>query len=84
VADRSSKKDAEEPDLRLDEREEALVAFLRQHRETNEEELRKVLGTRRVSGVVNRLIKKANDAGVPLMEKQGMGEHGEIYVYCGK
>ncbi|WP_342678244.1 hypothetical protein [Methanofollis sp. UBA420] len=79
-----SKNDAEEPDLGLDEREKALVAFLRQHRETNEEELRKVLDTRRVSGVVNRLIKKANDAGVPLIEKQGMGEHGEIYVYCGK
>lgn len=78
------KKDVDEPDLGLDERELALVAFLRQHRETNEEELRKVLGTRRVSGVVNRLIKKANDAGVPLIEKQGMGEHGEIYVYCGK
>lgn len=79
-----NKIDVDEPDLGLDEREEALVAFLRQHRETNEEELRKVLGTRRVSGVVNRLIKKANDAGVPLIEKQGMGEHGEVYVYCGK
>lgn len=76
--------DDREPDLGLDEREKALVAFLRQHRETNEEELRKVLGTRRVSGVVNRLIKKANDAGVSLIEKQGMGEHGEVYVYCGK
>ncbi|WP_265581956.1 tetratricopeptide repeat protein [Methanofollis aquaemaris] len=72
------------PDLGLDEREEALVAFLKQHRESNEEELRKVLGTRRVSGAVNRLIKKAADAGVSLIEKQGMGEHGEIYVYCGK
>ncbi|MDD4253757.1 MAG: tetratricopeptide repeat protein [Methanofollis sp.] len=82
-ADRS-KNDVEEPDLGLDERETALVAFLRQHRETNEEELRKVLGTRRVSGVVNRLIKKVNDAGLPLIEKQGQGEHGEIYVYCGK
>ena len=84
AADRGGKNDVEGPDLGLDEREEALVAFLRQHRETNEEELRKVLGTRRVSGVVNRLIKKANDAGVALIEKQGMGEHGEVYVYCGK
>jgi hypothetical protein len=73
-----------EPDLGLDEREEALVAFLRQHRESNEEELRKVLGTRRVSGVINRLIKKASDVGVALIEKKGMGEHGEVYVYCGK
>lgn len=72
------------PDIGLDEREEALVAFLRQHRESNEEELRKVLGTRRVSGVVNRLIKKASDAGVSLIEKRGMGEHGEVYLYCGK
>lgn len=72
------------PDLGLDERETALVAFLKQHRESNEADLRKVLGTRRVSGVVNRLIKKANEAGVSLIEKQGMGEHGEIYVYCGK
>jgi len=72
------------PDLGLDEREEALVAFLQQHRESNEEELRKVLGTRRVSGVINRLIRKASDAGVPLIEKKGMGEHGEVYVYCGK
>ncbi|QYZ78548.1 hypothetical protein E2N92_03430 [Methanofollis formosanus] len=71
-------------DLELDEREEALVAFLKQHRESNEEELRKVLGTRRVSGTVNRLIKKAADIGISLIEKQGMGEHGEIYVYCGK
>ncbi|MDK2973875.1 MAG: hypothetical protein PWP08_246 [Methanofollis sp.] len=77
--------DAEaEPDLGLDEREEALVAFLRQHRESNEEELRKVLDTRRVSGMINRLIKKASDAGVSLIEKKGMGEHGEVYLYCGK
>ncbi|WP_209629979.1 hypothetical protein [Methanofollis sp. W23] len=72
------------PDLGLDERETALVAFLKQHRESNEADLRKVLGTRRVSGVVNRLIKKASEAGVSLIEKQGMGEHGEIYVYTGK
>ncbi|NVO67578.1 tetratricopeptide repeat protein [Methanofollis tationis] len=72
------------PDLGLDEREEALVAFLRQHRESNEEELRKVLGTRRVSGAINRLIRKASDAGVTLIEKRGMGEHGEVYIYCGK
>ncbi|TAJ44511.1 tetratricopeptide repeat protein [Methanofollis fontis] len=74
----------EKPDPGLDEQEEALVAFLRQHRETSEEELRKVLSTRRVSRIANSVIRKAADAGVTLIEKRGMGENGEIYGYIGK
>ncbi len=44
-------------------------------------DLRKLLGTRRVVGVVNQLIQKASSMGLSLIEKKGVGEDGEVYEY---
>ena len=71
-------------DLDLDPAEEQVVAFLRTHTRAEEQDLRTLLGTRRVSGIVNRLIKKAAAAGVEIITKQGVGENGEIYEYVGR
>jgi hypothetical protein len=46
-------------------------------------ELRTLLGTRRVVGIVNRLVQKAARHGVTLIEKKGLGDGGEIYEYTG-
>ncbi|ACL15468.1 tetratricopeptide repeat protein [Methanosphaerula palustris] len=72
------------PDLDLDPVEEQVVAFLRTHTRAEEQDLRTLLGTRRVSGIVNRLIRKAAAAGVEIIAKQGVGENGEIYEYVGR
>lgn len=72
------------PDLDLDPAEEQVVAFLRTHTRAEEQDLRTLLGTRRVSGIVNRLIRKAAAAGVEIIAKQGVGENGEIYEYVGR
>ena len=69
--------------LGLDEQEQKLVAFLRSHRKATERELRTLLSTRRVAGIVNRLLQKAAQKGVHLIEKKGVGENGEIYEYTG-
>jgi hypothetical protein len=69
--------------LGLDEQEQKIVSFLRSHRKTTETELRTLLGTRRVAGIVNRLVQKAAQQGVTLIEKKGVGENGEIYEYTG-
>jgi len=69
--------------LGLTEQEQKIVEFLRSHRKATEMDLRKVLGTRRVGGLVNILIKKAADQGMSLIEKKGVGEEGEIYEYTG-
>ena len=61
-----------------------VVAFLRTHTRAEEQDLRTLLGTRRVSGIVNRLIRKAAAAGVEIIAKQGVGENGEIYEYVGR
>jgi len=72
------------PDLPgLTEQEEKIVAFLRSHRTATEMELRRLLGTRRVAGLVNRLMQKAALQGIPIIEKRGVGENGEIYGYTG-
>ena len=68
----------------LDEREKKLLSFLREHREATEMDLRSVLDTRRVAGIVNSLLAKTADFGVTLIEKRGVGERGEVYVYVGR
>jgi tetratricopeptide (TPR) repeat protein len=67
----------------LDGQEQKIVDFLRSHRKATEMELRTLLGTRRVVGIVNRLVQKAARKGVTLIEKKGVGENGEIYEYTG-
>lgn len=69
--------------LDLDEQEQKIVLFLRSHRKATEMELRTLLGTRRVVGIVNRLVQKAARKGIHLIEKKGVGENGEIYEYTG-
>jgi Flp pilus assembly protein TadD len=69
--------------LGLTEPEGKIVEFLRSHRKASEMDLRKVLGTRRVVGIVNILIRKAAEQGIALIEKKGVGEEGEIYEYTG-
>jgi tetratricopeptide (TPR) repeat protein len=70
-------------ELGLDEQEQKIVLFLRLHRKATEMELRTLLGTRRVVGIVNRLVQKAARKGLNLIEKKGVGENGEIYEYTG-
>jgi hypothetical protein len=70
-------------DLDLNEQEQKIVSFLRLHRKATEMELRTLLSTRRVVGIVNRLVQKAARKGVILIEKKGVGENGEIYEYTG-
>ncbi|MDO9034423.1 MAG: tetratricopeptide repeat protein [Methanoregula sp.] len=69
--------------LGLTEHEAKILEFIRLHRTANEMELRKVLGTRRVVGIVNRLIQKAAAQGLLLIAKKGVGEDGEAYEYTG-
>jgi tetratricopeptide (TPR) repeat protein len=69
--------------LGLSEQEQKIVEFLRSHRKATEMDLRKVLGTRRVVGIVNILIQKAAARGMSLVEKKGIGEEGEVYEYTG-
>jgi hypothetical protein len=69
--------------LGLNTEEEKIVAFLRSHRTASEMELRALLGTRRVVGIINRLVQKAASQGVAIIGKKGMGEDGEIYEYIG-
>lgn len=69
--------------LGLNEQEQKIVTFLRSHRQASELELRKLLGTRRVVGIVNRLVQKAALQGISLIEKKGVGEDGEVYEYTG-
>jgi hypothetical protein len=69
--------------LGLSEQEKKIVEFLRSHRKASEMDLRKMLGTRRVTGVVNQLIRKASSQGMNLISKKGVGEDGEVYEYTG-
>jgi tetratricopeptide (TPR) repeat protein len=69
--------------LGLTEQEAKILEFIRLHRTANEMDLRKVLGTRRVVGIVNRLIEKAAAQGLLLIAKKGVGEEGEAYEYTG-
>ena len=63
--------------------EQKIVAFLATHKRANETDLRRLLGTRRVAGMVNMLIRKARAQGIMLVEKKGMSAEGEVYDYCG-
>ncbi len=67
----------------LDPQEEKILVFLKLHRRASEADLRKLLGTRRVTGIMNRLIAKSVAQGVRLVAKRGNGEQGEIYEYTG-
>jgi hypothetical protein len=69
--------------LGLDEQEQKIIVFLRSHRKATEMELRTLLGTRRIAGIVNRLVQKAARKGVSIIEKRGVGENGEVYEYTG-
>ncbi|HUH79300.1 MAG TPA: tetratricopeptide repeat protein [Methanoregula sp.] len=69
--------------LGLSEMEQKLVDFLRIHRTATEMELRRLLGTRRVVGIVNRIVQKASADGISLIGKKGVGEDGEVYEYTG-
>ncbi|NMB78234.1 MAG: hypothetical protein GYA23_03985 [Methanomicrobiales archaeon] len=67
----------------LTDPEQKLLEFLKAHRTATEMDLRKVLGTRRVVGMVNALIQKAAAQGLSVIEKKGVGEEGEVYEYTG-
>lgn len=67
----------------LDPVEEAVVGYLRKHRVCHEMDLRKVAGTRRVAGLMNRIMRKAEEQGLHLAEKEGYSEFGEVYRYAG-
>jgi len=69
--------------LDLTEQEQKVVEFLRAHRKATEMDLRALLGTRRVVGIVNKLIKKASVQGQSVIDKKGVGEDGEVYEYTG-
>jgi tetratricopeptide (TPR) repeat protein len=69
--------------LALTEQEQKILGFLRSHRKASEMDLRKLLGTRRVAGIMNRLVVKAAVQGMTLIEKKGLSEDGEVYEYSG-
>jgi len=67
----------------LEPQEEKILEFLKLHRQASEADLRKLLGTRRVTGIMNKMIAKSVAQGVRLVAKKGSGEQGEIYEYTG-
>ncbi len=67
----------------LDPRESMVFCFLKEHREATEMDLRAVLETRRVAGIVNSMLAKLAEHGISLIEKRGVGERGEVYGYVG-
>ncbi|MCK9580115.1 MAG: hypothetical protein M0Q92_06645 [Methanoregula sp.] len=69
--------------LNLTGPEQKILEFLQTHRKATEMDLRKVLGTRRVGGIVNILIRKAAEQSISIIGKKGVGEEGEIYEYTG-
>jgi hypothetical protein len=69
--------------LDLSEQEQKIIEFLRSHRKASEMDLRKLLGSRRVVGMVNQIIQKAASQGLSLIIKKGVGEDGEVYEYTG-
>ncbi len=64
-----------------DDQERRILEYLIEHREASEIELRRLLNTRRVVGIMNRIIQKAAASGIAIIEKRGVGEGGEIYAY---
>ena len=57
--------------LGLSEQEQKIIEFLRSHRKASEMDLRKLLGTRRVVGMVNQIIQKAASQGVSIIKERG-------------
>lgn len=66
-----------------DEQERVIIEFLRTHREASEMDLRQLLNTRRVVGIMNRIMQKGALSGFPIIVKKGSGKGGEIYAYTG-
>jgi len=89
IVDKSSESEDKEPEEEsqdlsfLDERETSVFLFLKEHREATEMDLRAILHTRRVTGIVNTMLTKLAERGVSLIEKRGLGERGEVYGYIG-
>jgi len=77
----SEPSDVSQIDLDLDETERKILEYLKEQRQASERELRVLLGSRRVAGMVNRIMQKASSKGLVLIEKRGMGKDGEIYAY---
>ncbi|MFA5331300.1 MAG: hypothetical protein WC342_02870 [Methanoregula sp.] len=69
--------------LDLTSEERKIVEFLCTHKTASETDLRKLLGTRRIPGIINRLIKKATAGGIVIIGKKGMSPEGEVYEYAG-
>jgi hypothetical protein len=69
--------------LALSEPEHNILTFLATHGRASETDLRRLLGSRRVAGIINLLIRKAAAQGIMIIEKKGMCAEGEIYEYCG-
>jgi len=69
--------------MALSEPEQKILTFLATHGRASETDLRRLLGSRRVAGIVNLLIRKAAAQGIMLIEKKGMSAEGEVYEYCG-
>jgi hypothetical protein len=67
----------------LEPQEEKILEFLKLHRKVSETDLRKLLGTRRVTGIMNKLVAKSVAQGLRVIAKRGSGEQGEIYEYTG-
>lgn len=67
--------------LDLDDQEKKIMDFLKTHHQASEMDLRLLLGTRRVVGIVNRIIQKASRHGLMVIDKKGVGKDGEIYAY---
>jgi tetratricopeptide (TPR) repeat protein len=66
-----------------DDQEREIIEFLIEHHEAREMDLRQLLNTRRVVGIVNRIIQKSAARGLEIIEKKGSGEGGEMYAYIG-
>jgi tetratricopeptide (TPR) repeat protein len=67
----------------LDPGEEKVLEFIKLHRCVTEADLRKLLGTRRVAGIVNRLMAKSSSQGVKIITRKGCSDQGEVYEYMG-
>ena len=69
--------------MALSDPEQKIVTFLAMHKRASETDLRRLLDTRRVAGIINILIRKVKAQGIMLIEKKGMSTEGEVYEYCG-
>lgn len=66
-----------------DDQERKIIEFLRTHREASEMDLRQLLNTRRVVGIMNRIMQHGASSGFALIVKKGSGQGGEVYAYNG-